>query len=135
LIPGLFKSLRLRIEMIWRYASLSIALACSWGCAGTGISPICNPGSAPYQQAQAERFDPYPLPDVAPDTGARPLAYIQPATEAQRAQDAGSFQQRFGQAPPPGMYKPPGGSHSVQQIPYISPVLPPPPQAAPVFAP
>lgn len=122
--------------MIRRYALLSIALACSWGCAGTGFSPICHPGSASYQQAQAERFDPYPLPDVAPDVvGGRPLAYMQPASEAQRAQDSVSFIDRFGQPPPPGMYKQPRGT-GVQQIPYIPPPPPlPPQQSPPAFGP
>jgi hypothetical protein len=113
----------------------SVALGFCCGCAGTGVSRIFHPGPAAVQQAEAEKFDPFPS-DTGPDMAARPLSYIQQAPLAQRAQDALSFQERFGQAPPPGMYKVPG-ARKVQQIPYTIP-LPPPPlpqQQVPVLPP
>jgi hypothetical protein len=128
--------------MVWRRIPLLAALASCWGCAGTGVSPILHPGPASYQQAQAQKFDPFPLSDTGPDMAARPLAYIQTQTQAQRSQDSLTFQERFGQLPPPGLYKEPGG-RQLQQIPYVPPqgalpppgVLPPPPAASPFNAP
>jgi hypothetical protein len=121
--------------MIRRYASLSIVLVLGSGCADFSASPIFHPGPAWYQQAQAQRFDPYPMVDVAPEVvGGRPLAYIRPAPQTELVQDSISFQERYGQPPPPGIYKPPRGTVAQQQIQYVTPGLPPPGQA-PLFQP
>ena len=86
---------------------------------------------AGLQQKEAEKYDPYPLPDVGPDMAARPLAFIRPASETERAQDATTFEERYGQPPPPGIYRPPRSS-SGPQIQYV-PVMPL--QNAPAFVP
>ena len=47
---------------------------------------LYNPGPAPYQRADAVRFDPYPLNDVGPEIeGGRPREYQQPVNEVERA--------------------------------------------------
>ncbi len=103
---------------------LSIALAS--GCAGTSVSRIFHPGSAYAQQREAERFDPFPVTDVAPDMAARPLAYMRPATLTERSQNETSFEERFGQPAPPGTYKLPRTPLYRQQIPYVPGAAPPP---------
>lgn len=56
------------------------------GCAGMGRPNWFHPGPAAYQQKRAERFDPYPEPDVAPEVvGARPREFQKPAPEPERA--------------------------------------------------
>jgi hypothetical protein len=48
-----------------------------------------NPGSAPYQRAEAIQHDPYPLDDVGPPiVGGRPLGYLQSVNEVERARMA-----------------------------------------------
>jgi hypothetical protein len=85
-----------------------------------------HPGTEEYQQTRAERFDPYPLPDVAPNiVGGRPLQYIQPAAWAERVQDEMTFTERFHQAPPPGLYKPPRATGNRQGIIYPAPAAEP----------
>jgi hypothetical protein len=117
--------------MIRRHGLLLIALGSLPGCAGTVPSKIFHPGPAWMQQKEAEKYDPYPLPDVGPDMAARPLAFIRPASETERAQDATTFEERYGQPPPPGIYRPPRSS-SGPQIQYV-PVMPL--QNAPAFVP
>ena len=78
------------------------------GCADIAVPRLLHPGTEEYQQTRAERFDPYPQPDVAPDiVGGRPLQYIKPAPLTERMQNELSFNERFHAAPPPGMYRPP----------------------------
>lgn len=56
------------------------------GCAGMGRPNWLHPGPAAYQQKRAERFDPYPEPDVAPEVvGGRPREFQKPAPEPERA--------------------------------------------------
>ena len=58
------------------------------GCADIAVPRILHPGSEKYQQVRAERFDPYPLLDVAPEiVGGRPLQYIRPAPCAEPARN------------------------------------------------
>ena len=46
-----------------------------------------NPGSAQYQQSQAQRFDPYPENEPGPQiVGARPMEYDKPPAEVLRVQ-------------------------------------------------
>jgi hypothetical protein len=143
--------MRFRDALLW-LAPLVLA-----GCADIAVPRILHPGSEEYQQSRAERFDPYPLPDVAPEiVGGRPLQYIKPAPWNERVQNDLSFEERFRQQPPPGMYKPPRASGTRRGIVYPMPgaeplgvpplVVPPPPGAqvpvvplpqntAPVFVP
>ncbi len=56
------------------------------GCKGLKGPSWLHPGTAPYQQKQAERFDPYPDNQIAPEVvGGRPLEYTNPVPEPQRA--------------------------------------------------
>jgi hypothetical protein len=49
---------------------LTVAIA---GCAGVKGPSWLHPGSTAYQQSQAQRFDPLPANNIAPDVvGARP---------------------------------------------------------------
>ena len=120
--------------MILRYALLLSFVCALCGCAGTGISKVFHPGPAEFQRDEAETFDPFPMTDVAPEmAGSRPLAYLRPATETERAQNEGTFEERFGQPAPPGTYRAPRTPFGRQQIQYVP--GPPPPGAAPAFNP
>jgi len=56
------------------------------GCGTTGGPNWFHPGPAVWQQARAERFDPYPENEPGPQvTGARPRAYDRPLPEVDRA--------------------------------------------------
>jgi len=47
---------------------------------------LASPGSAPYQQHKAERFDPYADNEIGPAVaGARPREYDKPLPETNRA--------------------------------------------------
>jgi hypothetical protein len=93
--------------MFARNVLLLATLACCCGCPGIAPPRVFHPGTAEFQQNQAQRFDPYPLNDVAPYIGGgRPLQYDIPAPENERAQNETSFAERFHQAPPPGVYRP-----------------------------
>ena len=118
--------------MVWRLAICSLALVSASSCAGTSVSRIFHPGSAAYQQREAEKLDPFPATEIGPDTAARPLAYIRPAWETERSQNEDTFEERFRQASPPGTYKPPRPPISRQQIIY-DPNQPSIPQLAPPF--
>ena len=90
------------------HALLAVALAGLVGCADLAPPRILHPGSEEYQQNRAQRFDPYPMTDVAPDVvGGRPLQYIKPAPENERMQNESTFEERYHQNPPPGIYRPP----------------------------
>jgi hypothetical protein len=92
---------------------------------------LLHPGSAEYQQTRAERFDPYPEPDVAPDGGGmRPLQYDQPAPQTERMQNEATFVDRFHHSAPPGTYRMPRTVGNRQPI-----VYPPPNPQFPMFTP
>jgi hypothetical protein len=56
------------------------------GCANTKGPNWFHPGPAAYQQKQAERFDPYPDQQIAPEVvGGRPREYMSPIPEPDRA--------------------------------------------------
>ena len=56
------------------------------GCAGVSKPNWTNPGTAAQQQKRAERFDPYPDPNMAPEAvGVRPREYQVPPPETERA--------------------------------------------------
>jgi hypothetical protein len=77
--------------------------------AGCNVAPprLLHPGTAQYQQERAEQFDPYPLPELGPPTEARPRGFLLPQPDNERVQNLESFQDRYGQSPPPGIYRPP----------------------------
>ena len=63
------------------------AMIVSTGCRSTGKPQFFGPGpgSAPYQQHQAQQFDPYPEPNIGPNVdGGRPQGYANPAPEPMR---------------------------------------------------
>jgi hypothetical protein len=58
-----------------------------------------GPGPAPAQQAQAERSDPYPIPDMGPEiVGGRPREFDKPRDEVRRSQE---FLRSVGARPQP----------------------------------
>lgn len=59
------------------------------GCSSSIRKPmLLHPGPAPFQRANAEIIDPYPLPDMGPEiVGGRPLDYAVPRNEVERAQE------------------------------------------------
>jgi hypothetical protein len=105
--------------MLRFHARLAFALLLLAGCTDLAPPRILHPGSEEYQQTRAQRFDPYPLTDVAPDiVGGRPLQYIKPAPENERMQNEATFAERYHQQPPPGLYRPPRTSGNRQGILY-----------------
>jgi hypothetical protein len=59
---------------------------------------FAHPGTAAEQRADAERFDPYPDPDLGPEVlGGRPPGFTRPLTETEWAR-------RY--VPPPGALQP-----------------------------
>lgn len=56
------------------------------GCRGLSGPRLGSPGTAAYQQAQAERFDPYPENEPGPPVvGARPMEFQHALPEVKRA--------------------------------------------------
>jgi hypothetical protein len=122
--------------MLRSYTLAVVALVLVSGCADIAAPRIFHPGSEDYQQSRAERFDPYPEPDVAPDiVGGRPLQYIKPAAVPERLQNEMSFEERFHAIPPPGMFRPPRSAGHRQGIVYPLPGVPPLAAPAPGVAP
>lgn len=105
-----------------------MALAC-----GCNVTPprLLHPGTAQTQRNRAEQFDPYPLPELGPPTEARPRDFLFPQPDNERVQNAESFQERYGSAPPPGIYRPPR-SVPRNAIPFMPTPLP---QSPAVFVP
>lgn len=80
------------MSTLQHYRLLLAAMACLplTACSPTFFHTprLRGPGSAPYQQARAEVFDPYPPNDVAPEiVGGRPLDYQVPANEVTRSRE------------------------------------------------
>jgi len=85
--------------MVRNLAALSIvaAIIAVGGCRGTGRPQFFGPGSAPYQQQQAQQFDPYPETNIGPRVdGGRPDGYTAPAAEPYRGQPNQWNTQPFG---------------------------------------
>ncbi len=117
--------------MLMRGASCGLALILLSGCGSLQGPGYIHPGDVEYQRAQAQRFDPYPLPDVAPDTYTRPLAFNRPAPVNERAQNIDAFVKRYRQAPPPNVYHAPRSSTGRQEIQYIPGAVPAQPAIGP----
>ncbi len=67
-------------------ASILVVLLSATGCAGVSGPNWFNPGPAQFQQAQANRFDPYPEDDLGPElVGVRPRDFQEPRAEPTRA--------------------------------------------------
>jgi hypothetical protein len=115
-----------------RRALSSTLLLIAFGCSDIQVSKIFHPGSADFQQAQAQKFDPYVLPDIGPDVAnqTRPQNFLRPAPENERIQNEQTFEERFGQASPPGTYRPPRGTTLRQTVPFVPG---PPPQGLPPY--
>jgi len=75
--------------MIQRWAiSLILLIPVGWsaGCAGMYTPKWDGPGTAPYQRALAQRYDPYPEPDAGPEVlGGRPIGFERPPAETFRS--------------------------------------------------
>lgn len=119
--------------MFARYLLPVLMLLAVTGCPNLKGPGYLHPGTAAYQQAEAQRFDPFPETDVGPDMAARPLAYMRPAPETERNQNAMTFAERYGTAPPPGIYRAPRTVPGRVSVPYVP--APPPLQSAPVYVP
>lgn len=66
--------------------ALLILLSVSAGCQGMGRPQWFNPGTADYQRARAQKFDPYADNDIGPAVvGSRPPGYDRPSAEPTRA--------------------------------------------------
>ena len=60
--------------------------AAASGCRGLSGPRLGGAGTAAYQQARAERFDPYPENEPGPPVvGSRPMEFQDPVPEVQRA--------------------------------------------------
>lgn len=88
-----------------------VATLAAVGCSSTIRYPrLKGPGPAGYQRANAEAFDPYPLPDLGPPIdGGRPREFGTPRNEVERAQDYSIVQaaRRGLPAGPPAVAGPP----------------------------
>jgi hypothetical protein len=116
--------------MAWRLLIVVTLLVAPAGC---NVAPprLLHPGTAQAQQLRAEEFDPYPLPELGPPTEARPRGFLLPQPDTERIQNADTYQERFQQLPPPGVYRPPR-----QAPPMAVPFAPAPLPGAPtVFVP
>jgi len=69
-----------------RLMSLSMLLLLpSLGCSSLA-TPSAVSGTTNYQQLRADRFDPYPEPDIGPEmVGVRPRDFEKPKDEVRRA--------------------------------------------------
>jgi hypothetical protein len=66
-------------------ALAAVIAAGTFGCQGAP-STYVRPGPVEYQQARAQRFDPYPENDTGPPiVGGRPREFENPPPEVQRA--------------------------------------------------
>src|SRR5262245_10088199 len=109
--------------MFARSGTLCVLLLAACGCASIAPPPILHPGTAQSQRWRAEQFDPYPLPDLGPETEARPRGFLLPAPPNERVQNADTYLERYRQPPPPGIYRPPRAIPA-QPIPFIAPPSP-----------
>ena len=65
--------------------TLIVALAALTGCQSTQPPPL-DPGPPNYQRFNAQRYDPFPEPDTAPEiVGARGREYDRPIAQPSRA--------------------------------------------------
>ncbi len=84
--------------LIWA----ALVCAVGAGCQGLTAPKLVGPGPADYQRRVAHQFDPYPDRDLLGDTtGGRPLDYIDPPPETQKARwDPHGMLRRFGGTAP-----------------------------------
>jgi hypothetical protein len=73
-----------------------LAMAVLSGCRSTQ-TPTLDPGPLAYQRYNAQRYDPFPEPDTAPEiVGARGREYDRPVAQPSRARwDPRTWVQRF----------------------------------------
>jgi len=71
---------------VWVFALAASLAPGVAGCRGLAGPQLAGPGTAAYQQARAERFDPYPENEPGPAVvGARPMEYQHALPEVERA--------------------------------------------------
>jgi len=74
------------MSKLWSLLSIGILAGMVGACSSSGRTNLFSPGPAPYQQRQAERFDPYAEKETGPEiVGARPRDYQKPPSEPSRA--------------------------------------------------
>lgn len=120
--------MRIPSKLLWAVVSLSTVCVC--GCYSPYIRGpnFTNPGTAQQQRAEAERFDPYPDPNMGPEVvGGRPLGFTRPFNDTE-------WGRRF--VPPPGGVVPVVPvTPPVYTNPFPSAALPAPPvQSAPAVS-
>ncbi|OHB66664.1 MAG: hypothetical protein A2V70_13450, partial [Planctomycetes bacterium RBG_13_63_9] len=72
----------------WTLPLAALLLTGPIGCQGLAPPRFFQPATAQYQQAQAERFDPYPENETGPPVvGARPQGFENPLPEVLRTKD------------------------------------------------
>ena len=70
------------------WVSLIVAAVSLSGCRGIYVPSFQGPGSADYQRAWAQRYDPYPENQVGPEVlGGRPREFEETRSEPQRARN------------------------------------------------
>jgi hypothetical protein len=77
---------------------LLVVAVCAAGCRSVAPPTLAPQGDAAYQQYNAQRFDPLPEPDSAPEiVGARGREYERPIAAPSRARwDPRTWVRRFG---------------------------------------
>jgi hypothetical protein len=87
--------MRLRTSALRAIILTGLLLA---GCRSVAMPTLYAPGSVQQQQYEAQRFDPLPEPDTAPEiVGARGREYERPVAQPSRARwDPRTWVRRFG---------------------------------------
>jgi hypothetical protein len=87
--------MNLRVSLLTSVAVVSIGLA---GCQSVATPTLAPQGDMAYQQYNAQRYDPFPEPDTAPEiVGARGREYEKPISSPSRARwDPRTWVRRFG---------------------------------------
>jgi hypothetical protein len=97
---------------LWPFAVVLIGGAVPLlGCASLGTPNWRHPGTAQSQQMRAHQFDPYPEDDLGPPVeGARPMEFLHPPWDIQRARPHELRRRWFGwqTQPAPAVPSPPG---------------------------
>ena len=66
-----------------------------------GLPALFDPGPAEVQQRRAQRWDPFPEPDIGPEVeGARPRDFQEPMSEAERSRQERPLWQKTGRLSP-----------------------------------
>lgn len=75
------------MKRMWFAAVALLSAGLLSGCRGLGMPNIFSPGSEDYQRWRAEKFDPYPDPNLGGSmAGTRPPGFENPKPEILRTQ-------------------------------------------------